>query len=188
MHSPPIISDKQPDESPESGEGAGHPRPERPGCAGPLDAEATGQIVAERIGVAGVRHVPFPFAVGGCDKQIANCSECSCAQTASPALRRAPVIADLEFANAKLVEMGMAGLLIGGSDRDVRQIGRCHWPRPRLRIQAGAAAMAMSLRHRLTERQPLCALPLRRLGRGRAQSGAEAAPRSGQDPPCERGG
>jgi hypothetical protein len=32
-----------------------------------------------------------------------------------------PVIADLEFANAKFVEMGMPGLLIGESDRDVRQ-------------------------------------------------------------------
>jgi hypothetical protein len=54
MHSPPVISDQQPHESPESGEGAGHPRPERPDCAGLLDTEATGQIVAERISVAGV--------------------------------------------------------------------------------------------------------------------------------------
>jgi hypothetical protein len=186
MLSPPVISDKQPHDSPESGEGAGHPRPERPGCAGPLDTGATGQIVAERISVAGVRHVPYPFSVRGVDKQIANRSECSCARAAFPA-GVTPVIADFEFANAKLVETGMPGLLIGESHREVRPIGRSRRPRPRSPIRASAAAMAIWERG-LTERQPLCALPLRRLGRGRAQSGAEAAPRSGQDPRCERGG
>jgi hypothetical protein len=142
MLSPPVISDKQPHDSPESGEGAGHPRPERPGCAGPLDTGATGQIVAERISVAGVRHVPYPFSVRGVDKQIANRSECSCARAAFPA-GVTPVIADFEFANAKLVETGMPGLLIGESHREVRPIGRSRRPRPRSPIRASAAAMAI---------------------------------------------
>ncbi len=61
MIGPPVISYNQSHEKPESGEGGGYPRPELPGSIRPLNAETTRLIVA--IGVAGIRHVPFPFSV-----------------------------------------------------------------------------------------------------------------------------
>ena len=83
-----LRSDEQRHEGPQSGEGAGYPRPGRPGSVRPLDTETTRQIVVVRIGAAGVRHVPFPFGSVDVDKQIA--TECSCARAALPPRRPHP--------------------------------------------------------------------------------------------------
>jgi len=87
MIGPPVISDKQPHKKPESGEGGGYPRPEPPGSVRPLDAETTRLIVAVRIGVTRIRHVPFQFwLANGANKQITSCPECSRHERRSHAL------------------------------------------------------------------------------------------------------
>ena len=76
MIGPPVISDSPSYQKSENGEGRRQPRPEADFVAGAVTARL---IVAVRIGVTGVRHVPFRFLVSQLDKQIDNFSECSCA-------------------------------------------------------------------------------------------------------------
>lgn len=62
----PVISDSPSYYKPESREGCRQPRPE------PLGIVTARLIVAVRVAVARVGHVPFPFLVGS-DGQIADC-------------------------------------------------------------------------------------------------------------------
>jgi hypothetical protein len=76
MLNAPIISQNAPYQKPERGEARGQPWPE-PGLIRPSRAVTARLITAVGIGVAGIRHVPFPFWVSGVDpdKQMANGQE-----------------------------------------------------------------------------------------------------------------